>query len=374
MNCPNCGATLEKDARFCVVCGNPVPEETPAQVGGSYTPGADASTTYTPGGSGSYTPGGSSGYTPGGSGTYTPGGASGYTPGGSSSYTPGGSNGYTPGGSGNFGGPGYGSNVDPDNIREYFFGRTSRLPAILIVGGAIFFWTGIGLLVALVGVVLYFVFKFNGFPYEDEVDTAWKEQKAVMHKRGLEKLNLVQEQMSLIKPLVLVGFGKSPDSSFATAQEQVAKQKQKQSGFFAALGGLFSRNKKNGTEYDPVFARKVGSDGRTRSLLQEVTVYAFTENQVMMYSGDVDISTGLVYNKYTAECFYEDIEGIQLSESLYKIFNTKKRRYENRLTNQFVLYLGGCNFPCSVNSEVDSTVGEGQFAAMRSLIREKKNG
>lgn len=38
MNCPNCGATLEKDAKFCVVCETPVPEEAPAQTGGELHP------------------------------------------------------------------------------------------------------------------------------------------------------------------------------------------------------------------------------------------------------------------------------------------------------------------------------------------------
>ncbi len=205
------------------------------------------------------------------------------------------------------------------------------------------------------------------------MDAAREKQKAVMHDRGLKKLNLVQEQLKLIDPLVLIGFGISPDATFANAREGVKKFK-KRFGIFTSLRNLIFGKRKDGTEYDPISCLKIGSNGRIRSLLQEVTVYAFTENQVLMYSGDVDISTGLVYNEYTAECFYEDIEGIRLSENVYKILNAKKRRYENRLTNQFILYLGGCNFQCSVNSEVDSSVGEGQFAAMRSLIREKKNG
>lgn len=360
MNCPNCGATLEKDAKFCVVCGTPVPEEAPAQTEGSYTPGSSGS--YTPGNSGSYTPGSSGSYAPGNSG----------------SYTPGGSGAYIPGSTGNYGGSGgRKAGANTDHIREYFFGRKSRWPTILIIVGILTIAFGIGVVLILIGLIAMaaqaIMALFGNFAHEDEVDAAWKAQKAVMRERGMEKLNLVQEQMSLIEPLVLVGFGHSPHNSFATAKEGALKLN-KGSGVFTFLRNLFFGKRKDGTEYDPEFKLKIGSNGRIRSILQEVTVYAFTENQVLMYTGDVDISTDLVYNEYTAECFYEDIEGVRLNENIYKVLNAKKRRYENRLTNEFVLYLGGCQFQCSVNSEVDASVGEGQFAAMRSLIREKKNG
>ncbi len=227
----------------------------------------------------------------------------------------------------------------------------------------------IGLLAMLVQAIMAL---FGNFAHEDEVDAAWANQKEVLRKRGLEKLNIVQEQMNLIDPLVLVGFGAAPDATFAIAKDGAAKMKNRK-GILATLSRLFGGKKGTGTEYDPVNCWKIGSNGRIRSLLQEISVYAFTEDQVLMYSGDVDISTGLVYNEYTAECFYKDIEGIRLSENVYKVLNAKKRRYENRLTNEFILYLGGCSFQCSVNNEIDSSVGEGQFAAMRSLIREKKN-
>ncbi len=236
---------------------------------------------------------------------------------------------------------------------------------------------GIGVVLILIGLIALSVQAimelFGNFGLVDEVDADWNAQKAVMSEGGMDKLNLAQEQLSLIEPLVLVGFGHSPHNSFATAKEGAMKLN-KGSGVFASLRNLFFGKRKNGTEYDPEFKLKIGSNGRIRSLLQEVSVYAFTENQVLMYTGDVDISTGLVYNEYTAECFYEDIEGVRLNENIYKVLNAKKRRYENRLTNEFVLYLGGCQFQCSVNSEADASVSDGQFAAMRSLIREKKNG
>ncbi|MCD8160076.1 MAG: hypothetical protein LUE61_02645 [Clostridiales bacterium] len=346
---------------------------------------------YTPGSSNSYTPGGSGSYTPGNSGSYTPGGSGSYTPGSSGSYTPGGSGAYIPGSTGNSGGSGgQKSGVNTDHIREYFFGRKYKWPYVVMLIGFLIFVRAksdaihaIGLMLIVVGLlaipVIYIWSHFIGFPHEDEVDAAWEQQRATMRKRGLEKLNLVQEQMSLIEPLVLVGFGRSPDESFADARGEGAKQTKQLdklsilSRAFTTLRNLFF-GKRKGTELDPIPKRKIGSNGRIRSILQEVTVYAFTENQVLMYSGDVDISTGLVYDEYTAECFYEDIEGVRLSESLYKVLNVRKRRYENRITNEFTLFLGGCNFRCSVNSEVGSSVGNSQFAAMRSLIREKKNG
>ncbi|MCD8190634.1 MAG: zinc-ribbon domain-containing protein [Clostridiales bacterium] len=366
MKCPNCGAVLEKDAKFCVVCGQPVPEEAPVQADGGYVPGDSSSYTPGSGAQDAYTPGS---YTPG---SYTPGGSENYG-GTQGAYNPGS---YTSGGSENYGGSGRRTtDVNTNHIREYFLGRKSRWPGILIVIGIVFCWTGIGFLLVLIGLIAilveFLMSIFANFAHEDEVDAAWKKQKTVMRERGMEKLNLDRDQISLIPPLVLIGFGKSPDSSFANAREYSAKQSNK-FGVFKALRNLIFGKRKDGTEYDPVLVKKIGSDGKIRAMLQEYTVYAFTENQVLVYSGDVDISTGLVYNEYTAECFYEDIEGIRLTESMYKVLNAKKRHYESKLTNEFVLYLGGCNFRCSVNNEVDSTVGDEQFGAMRNLIRDKK--
>jgi hypothetical protein len=122
-------------------------------------------------------------------------------------------------------------------------------------------------------------------------------------------------------------------------------------------------------------AYRIGDDERVRSMLLEVDTYYFTETQVLLYSADVDISTGLIYHEQTSEVFYEDIEGIEFEQKLFKVYNPKKKKYINKKRENMVLYLGGCSLSSSVNMDVGETYmdSQKQFAAMRNLIREKKN-
>lgn len=255
-------------------------------------------------------------------------------------------------------------------IRKYFLSQRILPMILIIIGIPLIFVMGIGLILIAIGIFLLFRTNFSG---EDAVDRAMSRQVHILKKRGLDKLNLIQDQVSLIDPIVLIGIGESPDSSFDAAR--IASQSQKKRGLFSFLNifRLFGRKKSNGTENDPVEALRIGSDDGLRTLLMEVTVYMFTEQQVLMYRGDVDISTGLVYSEMTAECFYQDIEGMNFSQSIYKVFNSKKKKYMNKIMESFTLFLGGFKFSASMNTEMNDSAMDHQFMAMRNLIRDKKN-
>jgi len=230
---------------------------------------------------------------------------------------------------------------------------------------------GLGLILIVVGVVFLLKTDYTG---EASVDQAWNNQVEILTQRGMDKLNLIDDQVSLIDPVVLVGLGATPDGSFAAAKVQAEAAKAKNGLFgWGSIFKLFKKKKPDGTEDDPVESYKIGSDERIRSMLLEVTVYRFTESQVLIYCGDVDISTGLVYKEYTSECFYQDIEGMNFNQSLYKVFNRKKKQYVNKVTESLELFLGGCSLRSSINTEVGDSVIDTQFTAMRNLIRDKKN-
>lgn len=345
MNCTRCGAPLENDARFCNVCGSPVEAPAPAPA-----PTPVPTESYNPGG---YAPGNQGGYTPGG-----------YAPGGQSGYTPGNQSGYSYGGGGR-----KGAFVESSVVRKYFLSNRSWPIVLIFVGIPLICAMGIGLVLIVIGLIFLLKTDYTG---EASVDQAWSNQVDILTQRGMEKLNLIDDQVSLIEPVVLIGLGASPDSSFAAAKAD-ADSKKNNTSLWGSLFSLFKKKKPNGTESDPVEAYKIGSDERLRSMLLEVTVYRFTESQVLIYCGDVDISTGLVYKEYTSECFYQDIEGMNFNQSLYKVFNRKKKQYVNKVTESLELYLAGCSLRSSVNTEVGASVIDTQFAAMRNLIRDKKN-
>lgn len=111
-------------------------------------------------------------------------------------------------------------------------------------------------------------------------------------------------------------------------------------------------------------------DGMPRYLLVQVTVYAFTDTQMLVYNGNVDISTGTVYEEHVAEIFYKDVNGVTQVDRLKKfktgIFRT---RY---YTLKFVdLDICGITKTASFDSRIVPDAEE-SITGMESYIREKK--
>lgn len=334
MNCTNCGAPLEPGDRFCQVCGTLVSENEAAPTQQPVTP---TSTGQIPPFSGGTLP----------------------------------------------------SKNEPNTkiIRAWFNVKIPIWPLFVAIYGFILTFSGIfgkAPLVALLGIIIFiaslgfFINKIKNANSggQHEVDEAWNSQINVISNRALTKLNLIDEQTSLIEPVVTIGYGISPDISFSTSKAAATAKKGLLGSIFGIVfGKLFGKLTKNGTELDPYEAYRIGDDERIRSMLLEVNTYYFTDTQVLLYSADVDISTGLIYHEETSEVFYEDIEGIEFEQELFKVYNSKKKKYINKKRENMVLYLGGCNLKSSVNMDVNDTYmdSQRQFSAMRNLIREKKN-
>lgn len=207
-----------------------------------------------------------------------------------------------------------------------------------------------------------------------EVDQAWNAYVDILSKRGLGKLNLIKEEVNLIDPVVLVGFGESPDATFDIAKANTAK-----AGLLTILfiwpAAVVSRilNKSNGTELDPYVAQRIAEDDILRSLLMSVSVYMFSEKQLLIYTGNLDISTGLIYSERTEEIFYQDINGIKFGQNLFKVYSMRTKRYVNKAKETIELYLPGCTLYTSYRTELDASALKVKFAAMRNLIRDKKD-
>ncbi|MBO5146292.1 MAG: zinc ribbon domain-containing protein [Lachnospiraceae bacterium] len=324
MNCQKCGAQLEEGAKFCEMCGTPAPAAVPVnmEIGSVHK-------------------------------TYSQ----------NSFHDDNGDYDVSQG-------------FNTKKIRKWFEGASYGKWILLIIIGAVLVTVIIGipiLIIGIVGLVRSFTAGVN------EVDMAWNAYADVLSKRGIQKLNVIEEQVNLIDPVVLVGFGASPDSSFEAAKEL--------GGSRSALGRLFSFSywlsllarlwpfgkKTKGTELDPYEASRIGKDDILRSMLMSVSVYRFSEEQVLIYTGNLDISTGLIYNERTEEVFYQDIEGIRFSQSVFKVYSTNKKRFVNKARESLELYLSGCTLHASFRTDMNTSVIQNQFSAMRSLIRDKKN-
>ena len=294
------------------------------------------------------------------------------------------------------------------NVRNYFLGA-KILPRILIIVGIIFLLAGlfsmgscttsrssysygygysssrsdsnagsiISVLIGAAGIVGGIVLAVKGVSVaEAEVDQATQCEIDNLKERGMKKLNVISEQINLIKPIVIYGAGVSPDSYLGSAS---SKKNRGASVLLkllvlpiTILVAIFSIFKKKEINIDPIERYKIGSDTKLRYMLLQVTVFAFTEHQLLIYSGNVDISTGIVYDETTAELFYTDISNIATNEELTKYFHKNRFIYKKR---EYVVINGnGMNYVASFTSDVAEGQSriDNEFAGMRNLIREKK--
>ena len=353
MNCTKCGNPLDADAKFCDVCGTPVEngntgafaqQQTPFQ----QTPFSEAQTGGSPFG-----------------GAQT--------------------------GGPQFGGPQFGgamsatrrgmdcfdvdAGFNTKRIRKWFGGEKPKLPVIfplISIIGLLCAWSydgrpsmGMMLCVMIFGAIWIVTWMASGSV--QEVNDAWRTYVDILSKRGMEKLNLIQEEVNLIDPVVLVGCGERPNNSFENSRtEEVLRM-----NIFSRIFRLFTKKLRN--EYDPEERYRVDYQDYLHSMLLQVSVYMFSGEQVYGYFGNVDISTGLIYKEYTAETFYEDIDAVKFDQEVIKVYSARRKCRVNKVIESFVLYLAGCKFSSRVLLEAnDSSVVDQQLSGMRNLIRDKK--
>lgn len=319
MNCPKCGAKIDEGSKFCDMCGAPIDDGNVPNERNSY-------------------------------------GGQGVAP-----EQPFWEDG---------GGFDTGVRFDTKKIRKWFRGKSLKVPIFVTVMGFLMvvlagrYDTAVmvfGILVLVAGIAACVLTYLSAFDVS-EVDRAWNTYVDLLPKRGFDKLNMIQEQVSLIKPIVLAGFGEAPDSSFESANQTIDM----------ILDYRKKIRLRKGTKDDPYEAERIGKDDILRSMLLSVTVYIFTEEQVLIYTGNIDISTGLIYRERTEEVFYQDIEGIRFRQNVFKVYSMNKKKYVNKLRETMELYLSGCTLKSSYRTELNASLLQEGFTAMRNLIRDKK--
>lgn len=257
-----------------------------------------------------------------------------------------------------------GMEVVRTEVRKYFMGNNRWLPIILILVGIPLCFIVIGYFLILIGIgmIIYDIFAGN-YAGQEQVDQAVQTEVERLSKRGMEKLNLIAEDTNLVSPICLRGFGVAPDANLGTTVQEMASTR-------GILG--FLNNLKKNTTNDPVEAYRIGSDERLRSMLLSVTTFMFTEDQLLVYSGNVDISTSKIYNEQTSEIFYKDISSVDTFEVLSKQFNPKKKSFLYYTRESIALYGNGIKNVYSFRDIDGNSVLNNQFVAMKNLIRDKK--
>lgn len=259
----------------------------------------------------------------------------------------------------------------------YFNGRLA--PIILTIIG--FFTTviWIGYLLILIGAVWYVIDK-NGSNKGDEenVDKLINYEMYRIHKRAYEKLNVIEEQVSIIDPIKLYGPA-DDDVNYDTTNS-----------FFKVLHFilicfdfvcsiftiLYDRIMKTENLTNKV---KIGKDYKLRYSYNQYTVYVFDKNQLYIYYANVDITTGIIHKEGTYEYYYIDIVGVSMTQTRSQKFLPAKKvslrkKNINNIYEKIKIYTGGCYHTAAVDSDINHSLVDKQFKAMRNLIREKKRG
>ena len=266
MNCPKCGKELKPGDKFCTGCGTKI---------------GDGSTDYQEGAAGT-------------------------------------ENNY---GNASFGGQSSGAGINFGNsktmIRRYFFGFSDMMWLSILLG-IIFsalgssFLTIIAIIafVASIGLTIYIRFTGAG---KNNVDTATQKSIEMLRERAISKFNVDSEQVGEVPPIHIAGEGAIPDELGVglTANFKHINQ----------IAKIYTK--------DPIVAHRISMDGAVRCLLIQATVYAFTDTQLLVYSGNIDISTGTIYKESVAEIFYKDVNGVTQTDVLkkYRVGLFKKQYY-----------------------------------------------
>lgn len=237
--------------------------------------------------------------------------------------------------------------------KKYFKGA-GIWPWLLIGFGFPLCFIVIGFFMIIVGIVWILVVSFSSAEFEQEVDQiVASEQKYLLH-RGTEKLNIVEEQMQLIDPINTVGMSYQP----------ILESEGKASSW--------SKLKRSTQANAPKLVSRIGKDDRWRFSLIQVNIFLFGESQLFIYFAHLDVTTGMIYHEGTVELFYKDISGITSEQKLESKYNINKKRYQNITLESINIYSAGCEHKAGFDTSMTGAVLDKHFAAMRNLIREKK--
>ena len=257
--------------------------------------------------------------------------------------------------------------INRDVIKRYFVGKKQTLPIILMVVGVITIAFVVGIFLLIAGVVWFLYNKFSAdLSGESEVDRAVQHEINRVKARALRKLNILDEQVQDVEPVVVSGRGTEPESTAI----------RKNISFLGKLMKAFKfkiLKKKDDIEDDPEYMVRIGSDNKFRCSLLSVSVFLFGQSQLYIYYCDVDLCTGLVYREGTHEYFYCDINAISFMQEKEKVYNYKKKKYQRVLFECVKIFANGCHHTAALAADGDRSVIEQEFTGMRNLIRERKN-
>ncbi len=252
---------------------------------------------------------------------------------------------------------------------------------------------------------------------ESEVDAELAQQTERAKVKGLEKLNIIAEQIEQVEPVCLHGVA---SSNFTVTKPAEKLRNVSGAGFaryfllalvcalifgismlfksfvvdlllFLALSAavgyyIFDRYEKQRVnaktieelkKYPAVFRRRINANGGVRYSLPEITVYMFGKTQLYLYYQQYDLVTGEVFSEGMKEFFYDDICAVSSHQDILRYSHVAglfaKRKFFRCIREEVTVYSSGCSYNTSYLTPMGQSVLDTKFVGMRNLIRSKKD-
>lgn len=263
-------------------------------------------------------------------------------------------------------------------LKKYFYGGKSWL--------SIMFWAGIillippatplGMMVLPIWAVIKIVSVFMSASGDENLyDNILEQDIEYLKKRAVETMGLVEEEYSLIDPIV--GFGYADESETVKKGAELEAEKKDflqkiKDVIFSIPRSIFAFFRQFFEEKDFI-SRSIffeGRDKKVRGSLVRVTMISFTEQQIVSYTCNYDIALGVILEEYVREVFYRDVDSVNYGDETLHIFMKDGRLLRTPVTWIRMAVSSGKDIIGSMTGETDLL--ENQIMAAKSLVRSKK--
>lgn len=260
-------------------------------------------------------------------------------------------------------------------LKEYFYSDKPWMTLLFLVGVLLTPAFDIGRILLLIWVVFKAYFVFVGSRGDERLyDEILAQDVEYLKKRSVETLGVVEEEYSLIEPVVAVSF--ASESAVKMAVELTADKKNIFKMIYKAAMGIpraFMRFIRKLLGKEDYLSRAVfyeGNDNIVRGTLVCVTTILFTEQQILSYNCNFDIALGVILEENVREVFYRDVDSVNYGDATEHIVRKDGSFIRAPLTRLCLAVPSGTNIVA--NMLWDSDLLENQIMAMKSLIRSKK--
>jgi hypothetical protein len=104
--------------------------------------------------------------------------------------------------------------LNREQVKQYFEGKKQTWPIVMMVAGLFLIAFGVGLLMIIGGAAWFLYNKFSAdHAGEAEVDRVKAYETNRARERAMKKLNILEEQVQDVAPVVVAGRGFEPESS-----------------------------------------------------------------------------------------------------------------------------------------------------------------